>query len=128
MPVQLDAKSFKMFLTFWNFVIFSDHPVHAMETTSHTHSLTDLFDKVQFAKPAHDVLALIVATVSLGASELLPSAEHLVGLLTQTAVAGSTVLFMLAGVYLRFKESRLAERRLKHLEELKLKNQQEEDV
>jgi len=100
-----------------------------METTSHTHSLTDLLDKLHLAKPAHDILAIIVATASIWVADMIPDADKWVDLISKGAVAGATVAFMLAGTYLRVKESRLAEKKVKHLEEMeKITKELKEDL
>lgn len=119
MQALLGARSFSLFQIFSSFVILLGHPVPAMETSSHTHSLTNLIDRLHLGSHGHDWIAVIVSGFSIMASEAISDIGSVASIIIQAIVGLSTMVFLLTGAYLRIRESRLVDLKAKRISELK---------
>ena len=119
MQALLGVRFFSQSQIFLSFVILSDLPDPAMETSSHTHSLTNLIDRLNLGSHGHDCIAVIVSGFSIMASEAISDAGTVVSIVMQAVVGLSTMVFLLTGAYLRVRESRLVDAKAKRISELK---------
>lgn len=90
-----------------------------METSSHTHSLANLIDRLHFGFYGYDCIAVVVSGFSIMASEAISDAGTVVSIVMQAIVGLSTMVFLLTGAYLRVRESRLVDLKAKRISELK---------